>query len=252
MKNALALAGLALLLAGGCASSKPQETLSEKKGDIYFTAGTEALESGNHTEALASLQEAVRFMPKSAPAWKNLGLAFAGKGEDARAEESLKKALVIDPKFTDARANLGALYIRMKKPKEAERQLKESLKDLIYPRIAQVHYNLATIYAGWRRPLLAEQQLKLALRADDKYCAAWFQLGMIQKERSEIEQAATSLGKAVEGTCFKNPRAHFEISSLYLKARETARAKSKLLDIINFFPESDWARKAEITLNMIR
>jgi Tfp pilus assembly protein PilF len=252
MNKALALVGLAFLLAAGCASSERQETVSQKKGDIYFSAGTEALENGNSTEALASLQEAVRFLPKSASAWNNLGLAFAAKGEDARAEESLKKSLTLDPKFTDARANLGALYIKTKKMKEAERQLKEALKDLVYPRLAQVHYNLATIYAGWRRPLLAEQQLKLALRADDKYCAAWFQLGMIQIERSEIDLAATSLGYSVAGTCFKNPRAHYEISSLYLKARETARAKSKLLDIINFFPESDWARKAEITLNMIR
>lgn len=251
MKKALFLAAVALFFGNGCASQTAQN-LKDKKGDIYFSAGTEALMAGNYAEALGSLQEAVRYMPNSAPAWNNLGLAFAGKGEDGRAEESLMRALKADPKFTDARANLGALQIKLKRRKEAEKNLKEVLKDLVYPRVAQTHYNLSVIYGEWRRPLLAEQQLKLALKADDRYCSAWYQLGMIQKERGEYEKAGVSLEKSVEGQCFKNPRAHYEISALYLKTKETARAKSKLLDIIQLFPESDWARKAEITLNMIR
>lgn len=251
MKNKFLLGALALLMTAGCATSNSQN-IREKKGDIYLTAGTEALSSGNFTEALASLQEAVRLIPDSAAAWTNLGIAYSSKDQDAKAEECLKRAIQVDSKWTDARANLGALYLKMKRNKEAEKQLKEALNDLIYPHPAMLHYNLSLIYSEWRKPLLAEQQLKLALQADENHCAAWYRLGMIQKERNEIGHAISSITKSVAGTCFGNPQAHFEISSLYLKLREVAQAKSKLLDIIQLFPQSDWAKKAEVTLNLIR
>lgn len=249
--NLRPLYGALFLALASCAHSDTKE-LNAKRGDIYFNSGTSALMNGDFTGALASLQEAVKYDPKSPAAWTNLGLAYGGKDEFARAEEAWKKALVIDPNWSDARANLGALYIRQKRWKEAESQLRTVEKDLIYPRMAQVHYNLALVYIEGKRPLLAEQQLRASLKADPTFCNAWFLTARLQKEKGDFEQATESFRKSVAGICFNNPEAHYEISSLYLKSRDVARAKSKLLEIIQLFPQSEWAKKAELTLNMIR
>lgn len=236
-----------------CASSGTTQTVKEKKGDIYFTAGIESIEAGQYTDALASLREAVKFIPKSAPAWTALGLAYLGKEDAGQAEESWKRAIAIDGSYTDARLNLGALYINQRRFKDAEKQLKEAAGDLTYSRSYQVKYNLGVLYAQQGKLLPAEQNFKLAVKENEFYCPAWFRLGMLQKDRGELGESEKAFKRAISGECFTaNPQAHYELGTVYLKAKEPALAKARLLELIQFFPDSDWARKAEITLNMMR
>ncbi|RZA05519.1 MAG: tetratricopeptide repeat protein [Proteobacteria bacterium] len=242
---------LAALALSACASSKP--SLEEKRGDVYHTAGLEALRAGRWVEALGAMQEAARYLPKDPAVATNLGLALANKGEYPRAEEAFKKAIKLDPKFTDARLNLGALQIRMLKWKEAEANLREAAKDIAYPNQHQVFFNLALIYGQWNKPVLAEQQLKLAVESSPAFCDAWYRMAKIQKDRGSAGEARESYTHAVSGTCFKEyPDAHYEIASLYLQQKDEKRGKAKLLEVIQLFPETEWARKSELTLNMIR
>jgi Tfp pilus assembly protein PilF len=250
MKNAFLLSVLVLTAVSSCASGS--QNIREKKADILYQAGTESIMAGQFTDALASLQQAVKMEPNSPKIWTNLGIAYGGKGELKKAEESWKKALKLNPEWTDARANLGALYLQTKRYNEAEKQLKTALEDLAYENSAQVHYNLALAYLATRRPLPAEQQLKLAVQAESSYCPAWFRLGKLQKDRGEFSAAEESFVKSVAGTCFNNPEAHYELSNLYLKSKNVIGARAKLLEIIQIFPESSWAQKAEENLSMIR
>lgn len=250
MKSLPKLCCAAAFFLVACASSTPD--INQRKADILLQGGIEALQEGDPTQALRSLQEAARYSPKSPNIWNNIGVAFVNKDDFARAEESWKKALQIDPGFHDARLNLGALYVRQRKFREAEFQLKEAGKDPSYLNLYQVAYNMAQLYLVQGKKLQAEQQLKISVRERQGYCPAWFQLGVLQKERGEFHQAALSLKNSVAGVCFKNPAAHYEIASLYLKAQEFKNARTKFLEIIQLFPESDWAKKAAVSLNEIR
>lgn len=241
---------MALLLTASCASSRPN--LREKKAEILYSAGTESLMKGQFVDALASLQKAVKLDPEQASIWSNLGLAFAGNDQLKKAEECWKKALELDPNWTDARANLGALYLKEKNPRKAEWELKKVLDDLTYPNAGQAHFNLALVYSLERKPLEEEQQLKLAVKSNENYCPAWFRLGKLQKNKGEFQEAQSSFQKSVSGVCFKNPEAHYEIGTLYIKEKNVTKARSKLLEVIQLFPESEWAQKAEATLSMIR
>ncbi len=236
----------------GCAGSTNSRSVKERKAEIYFDAGTDDLRSKRYTEALSSLIQAVKLDPDTPSYWNNLGLAYAGKSEFAKAEESWRKALAVSPAFTDSKVNLGSLYVRQKKYREAEMLFRDALKDLVYPNIAQIHFNLALLYSEWKKSPLIEQHLRLAVKANENHCGAWFRLGIIQKNRGEYDAAEKSLTKSVSGMCFGNPEAHYEISALHLKTRDTNKAKAKLIEIIQLFPQSEWAQKAEVTLNMIR
>lgn len=242
----------AAVLLASCASTNKGLSVNERKADIYYAAGTEDLMAKRFTEALASLIQAVKLMPNVPAYWNNLGLAYGGKNELGRAEESWKKALSLDNKFTDAKVNLGALYMKQKRFRESEVLFRDALKDLVYPNMAQVHFNLALLYSEWKKRSLVEQHLQLAVKANENHCPAWYRLGQIQKDRGDFATAEKSLQKSVSGICFNNPEIHYEISALHLKARDTEKAKSKLIEIIQLFPQSEWARKAEVTLNMIR
>jgi Flp pilus assembly protein TadD len=242
---------LAALALPACATTKT--SVEEKKGDVYHTAGLEALRAGRYAEALGAMQEAARYLPKDPAVQTNLGLALANKGEFARAEEAFKRAIALDPKFTDARLNLGALQIRLLRWREAEATLREATKDLSYVNQHQVFFNLALIYSEWQKPVLAEQQLKLAVQANPNFCEAWYRMAKIQKQRGSFVEARNSYTSSVGGTCFKEyPDAHFEIANLFLQQHDEKRGKAKLLEVIQLFPETEWARKSELTLNMIR
>lgn len=233
-----------------CASSSP--SVKEKRGDIYMQAGMESLSQGQYTDALAALREAVKYLPKSPEAWTNLATAYAGKEDFPRAEEAWKKALALDSDFSDAHTGLGALYLRTKRFHEAEKHLKAATKDLTYGNAYQANYNLALVYLEQRKPLLAQQHLQLALQEHEDFCPALFQLGLLQRDRGEYEKAAATLKKGTGGNCFRNPQAHYELGNLYLKVKENALAKSKMLEVIQFFPQSNWAKKAELNLSMMR
>lgn len=250
-KTLLRLAAAALALAA-CSSQPASPPASERRADILLQAGVAALEQHDYTTALRSLLEAARENPKSAAVWNNLGIAYAGKTETTKAEECWKKALHADAKQNDARLNLGILYIRKKRYLEAEYILKEAAKDLGYRKLDQVALQLAQIHLAKGQPRLAEEQIKAAVRENPGNCGAWMSLGLMQKDRGEYAEAATSLKSSVMGSCYKNPRAHYEIASLYLKARDMHNAKTKLLEIIQLFPSSEWATRSEATLNMIR
>lgn len=242
---------LAALAMPACATTK--SSVDEKRGDVYHTAGIEALRAGRYAEALGAMQEAARYLPKDPAVQNNLGLVYANKNEFGRAEESFRRAIQLDPKFTDARLNLGALQIRLLRWKEAEATLREAAKDLAYINQHQVFFNLALIYTEWKKNILAEQQLRAAVQNAPNFCEAWYRLAKLQKERGSLGEARDSYSHSVGGTCFKEyPDAHFEIANLYLQQRDEKRGKAKLLEVIQLFPDTEWARKSELTLNMIR
>ena len=241
----------AILFSGCAINGKPKENIEEQKGDIYLQAGTEALLNENTTEALAALIQATKLLPNSASAWNNLGLAYYAKKEPEKAKQAWEKALAIDPSFSDARNNIGAFYLEKRSYTKAEQEFKVVLKDLLYTNAHQTHYNLAIVYLREGKNLLAEQHLRLAVKEKENYCPAWQSLAKLEKEKGNYLQALESLKAATSGICYANPGAHFEIAALYLMAHDKRSAKIKFLEIIEHFPSSLWARKAEANLQLI-
>lgn len=239
-----------VLLLAACASPGP--TKNERVAEIYYESGTEALFAQKYTEALGALLEAVKQKPNYPEAWNNLGLVYLKKNQMAKAETAFKKALAQKESYSEARNNIGLLYMNQRKSKEAEKEFKKVLEDLAYDKAFQTYFNLGLLYENTGRSLQAEQQYKLSIENDPSFCLSWFRLGKIQKLREDFAKAEESYKKATSGACFSNPEAQFDIASIYLKQNEVSKARAKLIEVIEFFPKSEWAKQAEYTLNMIR
>lgn len=237
------------LLNTGCSSmnsSKNSET-----GEVYFSSGVSSLSTGSYSEALSSFVEANRLMPNRADVLTFLGIAHNYKENFSEAEAAFRSALKNSGNYTYAKANLGALLINRKRYSEAEVVIKDALKDLIYEERDTLFINLARLYKATNRSLLAEQQLRFAVKENLSNCSAWLELGYLQRDQGEFSESVDSLSNAVKGTCYNNPEAHYQIGDLLLKTKNVAGAKSKFLDVIELFPSSNWAKKAETTLHLL-
>ncbi|MCO5142636.1 MAG: tetratricopeptide repeat protein [Oligoflexia bacterium] len=241
-----------LLVSCSTTGNVSKQSQNEKKGDIYLNAGTDALYAGNYTEALRSLIKATEYLKTSAAAWTNLGLAYAAKEQLDKAKDCWEKAIRFEPGYADAKFNLGSLALQQSRYIEAEKHFQDLSSNLMYEKQDQVHYQLALLYKKMGRRLQTEQQLRLATKTNSQNCKAWHDLGEVQEEKGDLRAALQSFQNSIKGLCFKNPKAHYEIGSLYVKFRDMPMARAKMLDIIQLFPESEWAKKAEITLNLIR
>lgn len=240
----------------GCAlfpARTPEEPTREQRlAENYMAAGISYLFKGDYTSALRDLLEAVKYDNKNAEVWNHLGLAYYGKSELSLAKNAWEKALSINPVYTDARNNLGAMHMERGQLAEAEKEFKIALKDLIYDKAYQTQYNLALLYLRQGKKLQAEQALKLSVKDNDQYCPAWLSLGRIYKERGERDRALEAFQKSTLGTCYTNsPESHYEIAQLLLRDRDLVNARVKLKEILERFPNTDIAGKAELSLRQI-
>lgn len=87
---------LVVLLAAGCSSS-------------LYKQGQKMVERENYDGAIETFYEAIKANPKSAVAWRELGVAFYKKGDLVKADDALKQSNAIRP---HARTNLflGLVY----------------------------------------------------------------------------------------------------------------------------------------------
>lgn len=226
----------------------------EKKiSDTYLQAGTLALQNGNYTDALRSLLDAVKYDPNSVDAWNNLGLAYYGKQQPVLARESWEKALKLNPKYSDARSNLGSMHLQLGQYDKAEKEFKTVLQDLVYDKLHQVHFNMAILYMRKNQWLQAEQSLRLAVQDNSNFCAAWSQLGQLYQRKGDSPAALDAYQNSIRGSCYAAmPEAHYEIAQLYLKQRDLPNAELKLRELVERFPKTEWALKAQDNLSSIR
>jgi len=77
-----------------------------ERPNLQYDLAVELLRLGRIEEAEAPLRAVIRLSPNFAPAWNNLGIIAASKGNQREAAEQFSRALAIDPANEDARANL--------------------------------------------------------------------------------------------------------------------------------------------------
>jgi cytochrome c-type biogenesis protein CcmH/NrfG len=90
----------------GCLSS-PQE-----KEARFLTSGKLHYAKKEYSRAILDFKNAVRFAPKDAEAYYQLGLAYAGINDLPSAYTCFKKATTLNPKHADAQLNAAWLALR--------------------------------------------------------------------------------------------------------------------------------------------
>ena len=92
----------------------------ETSAGAHYFLGRLANQEGKFSEAVRSLQEAIRVSPTYAEAYAELGFSLVKMKQDAEAEKNLRKALEINPQSYTANLSLMMLYERTKDPRASE------------------------------------------------------------------------------------------------------------------------------------
>jgi len=95
---------LAPLLWTGC---------STVQSSLNYTAGTEALQSGNYDEAIVQLEKAVELDPALARNQNNLAAAYLAKGYIAEGWPHVRKAVILAPRDKAALGNFSSYFKTM-------------------------------------------------------------------------------------------------------------------------------------------
>jgi Flp pilus assembly protein TadD len=159
---------------------------------------TEAFAKKDLKTARKLYAEVVDFAPDNALAQANLGTVCFQMADYKEARVHLEKALEIQPTLPEARIALGITYFMLEQYYLAISTLSRAVHDT--PKDATAHNYLAVAlrHKGWIDG--AEEELLEALRLDENYAEAHFNLALVYLERKTpaLELARRHYYHAVE------------------------------------------------------
>ncbi|MCF8057715.1 MAG: tetratricopeptide repeat protein [Bacteriovoracaceae bacterium] len=240
----------------GCATTDPNELVQmdpvQKKAELYYDYGTNALVEKNYTKALVNLKKAIAIVDEDSRFHNNLGMAYYFKKDLKKAIEHLQRSIEIDQKNSDAKNNLASIYFYQGKYQEAETLYLEVTKDLEYPKQFRVYYNLGLLDLKNNRKNKAISLFKKAIAENKSYCPAHYQMGLVSFSSHNYHQAATSFENASFGTCAADPLPYYHHALSLVNLGEFGKALIKFEEILEKFPQSKQAILATRQIKSIK
>lgn len=243
MENKLIVLLLAFI-AIACSSGQDLAN-KNKKADIHYSYGTQALIEKNYTAAISHLIQAAEHDPKNPEIQNNLGMAYYFKGEKEMALKHIRLALEINPANTDALVNLASLAFERGDMVSAEKYYLRALKDLSYEKHARTYYNLSLIELRKRNNAKALALLESSLKEEENYCPAWFQKGMINYQLRRFKDAEKNFHQAQLGACVSDPAPLYWQAATQIELGNYLNARMKLDDLMTRFGTTSYGTMAQ-------
>ncbi len=162
---AAVLVGIALT---GCAASKHT---GESPLSVTLRQGKILLDKGDYRGAVKMFRKAVGYDPQNAQAYRGLGLAYYGLGDDYRAEIFLRKAIQLDPSMTDLWGYIGDLYLQRGDEKTAMKYFEKCPPE--DPHYAELHFRLGKMRLERGDTAAAREEFQKALSRSDFWGGYW-------------------------------------------------------------------------------
>lgn len=217
-----------LLLLAGCTGMNKRVTERDRlaAGNYYQLAVT-YFSQGQIIESIKALRDGEAYNPRDPQIHNLYGLIYLYKGMYKDSEASYLTALKIDPAYSDASLNLAATYMAQAKWNEALRYLKLPAEDLLYHDKDKVYDNMGWCYFQLGDRQKAKENLKAATIENEKNCHAWYNLGMVQTESKELDEAEASFEK-VTAYCATERFGYLQLGKLTMQRGDKAKARLAL------------------------
>jgi tetratricopeptide (TPR) repeat protein len=138
------------------------------EADKAFRRGVKAQQSGNHVQAIADYQTALRADPAFFNAYYNLGLAALDVGQLRLSLAANETALALNPDSTDARYNFALGLKNAGYYQDASEELGRILAST--PDDARAHLAVANLYAQYlKQPKLAREHYQRVLEINPRH-----------------------------------------------------------------------------------
>lgn len=234
-------------------SLSDKEKENRELAELHRRIGTGYLTKGNLPLATKELRKAEELDPNSVGILNNLGLAYFLRDKKELAIQKFQKAIEINPQYTEARNNLARVYLEQENYNLAIQHLKISTADLVYRFPEKSWTNLGLAYSKSNQLSLAKQAFEKAIALNRNYCPAFTLLGKNYYQQNDFTKAAFILDQAV----FKCSKQNYDEPNYYsglsyLKLGKKEEAKSRMMDILQKFPDGPYAFKAQSVLQSLQ
>src|SRR5436190_12149678 len=146
-----------------------------KTAQGHLEQGRSYASSGDHTRAIAELDEAIRLDPKLVAAYWQRGIAYANKGDHTRAIADYEQALVLDPQSTDAYYGRGFSNAMKGDYDRAIADFDEAIR--LNPKLAGAYWQRGVAYTKKGDQTRAIADYDEAIRLDPKLARAYWNRG---------------------------------------------------------------------------
>jgi tetratricopeptide (TPR) repeat protein len=186
------LSDVKILLPGSTVAVPTTANQPPAEPSLYLK-GLSFLETGQNTEAVEVLRQAVEHDPNDAAAYGKLGVAYATLGQYKEAVVVFKMAIRIKPEFVDAQDyyHLSRSYTALEKfslaleaikvalyIKRAEQVNAVSGYTSLAPTMADLHYSAGLAYYNLQRYRDAAEELKQVIALNPKHAPGYFGLAL--------------------------------------------------------------------------
>ena len=145
--------------------------------------------------ALSYARQAVQLDPSFARAQDQLGLCYAGVGDNDEAIQSYQTAIRLSERqslhWPWPALNLGTLYLRLNRLDEAEDAFSQSLA--AEPKFPPAYYRLGQVFERKKQLERAIHELRRSAELDPTYPQPHYALARIYKQQSDLEAAEREL-----------------------------------------------------------
>ena len=152
-------------------------------------------QTGRLTEALATMQSAVKLSSQDAAVHNNLGVTLQELGRLEEAETSGRQAIALEPNYPEAHNNLGVTLQELGRLEEAEASCRQAIA--LKPDYAKAHNNLGITLKKLGRLNEAEASYKRAIFLKPDYVEAHNSLGATLQKLGKLDEAVESYAQAL-------------------------------------------------------
>jgi Flp pilus assembly protein TadD len=162
-----------------------------KKALKEYERAVNAERKGNHDEAIAHYQSALRIAPEYYPAHNNLGSLYLSKADFKSAEEQFQETVRLDQNDAQAYFNLGNVFLLKGQFTQAEAALASGLQRR--PDSAFGHFLQGCLDVRTGKLAQAEKNLRTALQLDSTMWQAHLQLVSLYLQEQQRQYAIAEL-----------------------------------------------------------
>lgn len=243
----LFVAGLSVV---SCVPVEKSQT-SAQKAEYHYILGVTALNEANPTEALIEFLEAQKFDATDDEIQAGLAQAYWLKQAYDLAEQHFKNALKLSNNSPKHANNLGALYLTMGRYDDAIDTFRTAADNLLFDRQELAWYGIGLANVQKQDYTAAQLAYEKAMKINPRYHMAPFRLGELYYNQDRPVEALDMFTRTVTlAPGFAD--GHYWQGLVYMKLKETGKAKAAFETVIRLAPQSDSARLARNYLKIVK
>ncbi len=167
-----------------------------------FQLGSDAMQSGNHQEAINQFLLAIETLDSCYNCYQNIGISHLELENDEQAEAAFKRVIELRPDYANAFINLSNIYNSQRRFDEAAEASAEAARLSGAGEGATTDpiavYNQGVIYMNAQRIVEAKAQFEQTISLDPSHAEAHYWLAMTHLNIGDMADAVTALESYVE------------------------------------------------------